>query len=78
MFILLSVCTGIYGVRVKTLRGVFTGGDMSPIPEHNMMSSVTIQAGSVVTVIRNAGNWMYIRHNDTYGWIPSNSICIIE
>lgn len=77
-FILLSVFVGIYGVRVKASRGVFTGGEMSPIPEYNMLTSVTIQPGSVVSIIRIAGEWMYVRHNDTYGWIPSSSVCIIK
>lgn len=77
-FIMSSVFAGIYGVRLKTPRGVFTGGEMSPIPEHNMMTSVTIQAGSVVSIIRSAGEWMYVRHNDTYGWIPSDRVCLIK
>lgn len=78
IFILAAVFAGIYGVRVKSLRGVFTGGEMSPIPEYNMMTSVTIQAGNVVSIIKIAGDWMYVRHNDTYGWIPSESVCLIR
>lgn len=77
-FIIGIVCVGVYGVKIKESRGVFTGGEMSPIPEHNMMTSVSIQSGSVVSVIRLAGDWMFVRHNDTYGWIPSDSICLIK
>lgn len=78
LLIFFSVFTGIYGVRVNSSHGVFTGGVMNPIPEENLMTGVTIQAGSVVSIIRSAGDWMYIRHNDTYGWIPSKSVCLIK
>lgn len=78
VFILCAVFSGIYGIRVKTVRGVFTGGQMSPIPENNMLTSVTIQPGSVVFIVRNAGAWLYVKHNDTYGWIPADSVCIIK
>ncbi|MBQ0040350.1 MAG: YrzE family protein [Treponema sp.] len=78
VFILSAVFTGIYAVHVKSQRGIFTGGEMSPIPEYNMVSGVTIQAGSVVSIIRTAGEWMYIKHNDTYGWIPSKNVCLIK
>lgn len=78
LFIIFSVFTGIYGVHVNSKCGLFIKGEMSPIPEHNIMTGIKIQPGSIVTVIRIAGDWMYIKHNDTYGWIPRESICLLN
>ena len=59
-------------------RGTYAGGTMSPIPEKTAPTGVTIQAGSVVSIIRTAGGWMYIRHNDTYGWVSAENVYIIK
>ena len=51
---------------------------MSPIPEKNILSTVTIQEGSVVYIIRTVGDWMYIRCNNTYGWVLAENIKVIK
>ncbi|MGN0728081.1 hypothetical protein [Treponema sp.] len=68
----------IYGYHLFTVRGVYAGGAMSPIPEKSVPNGVTIQAGSVVFIIRTAGDWMYIRQKDTYGWVPAENVYLIK
>lgn len=78
MFVTFAVFLSIYGYHLFTSRGIYAGGTMSPIPEKTAPTGVTIQAGSVVSIIRTAGGWMYIRHNDTYGWVSAENVYIIK
>lgn len=78
IFVTLAVFLSIYGCRLFASRGVYAGGTMSPIPETTAPTGVTIQAGAVVSIIRTAGGWMYVRHNDTYGWVSAESVYLIK
>ena len=78
IFVTFAVFLSIYGYHLFSSRGIYAGGTMSPIPEKTAPTGVTIQAGSVVSIIRTAGGWMYIRHNDTYGWVSAENVYIIK
>lgn len=78
LFVTFAVFLSIYGYHLFASRGIYAGGTMSPIPEKTAPTGVTIQAGSVVSIIRTAGGWMYIRHNDTYGWVLSENVYLIK
>jgi hypothetical protein len=68
----------VYGFRLNEKRGIFAGGKMNPIPEKNLQSGVTVPGGSVVMILRTAGGWMYIRYNDTCGWVDSRNVHLIK
>lgn len=73
-FIASAVSVFLYGYRVFSERGIYAGGKICPIPEKSIPSGVTIPAGSVVSIIRTAGGWRYIRYNDTCGWVPAETV----
>ena len=73
-----GVFSGINGIKISSITGIYEGGEMSPIPEKNILSTVTIQEGSVVYIIRTVGDWMYIRCNNTYGWVLAENIKVIK
>ncbi|MBE6354210.1 hypothetical protein [Treponema sp.] len=67
-----------YTVSISERHGVFKGGLLSPIPEENISTAVELSAGCVVSIKERAGNWLYVRHNESYGWIPKDSVYIIR
>lgn len=77
-FIVSAVFVLLYGFRVYGKHGIYTGGKICPIPEKNAPSSVTIPAGSVVSIMRTAGGWRYIQYNDACGWVPLETVLSVN
>ncbi len=74
MFVMLSVFSSIYGYKLSVKKGVYRGGSLNPIPEISVSSGVRVPSGSLVTIENEAGEWMYIRHGNTYGWVLEKNI----
>lgn len=78
LFLLASAGTVLQGISVSQQYGLFRGGNINPIPETSVQSSATIQPGLRVKIEHQVGDWIYIRYNDTYGWVTSDSVSIIR
>jgi len=78
VFTLCVMSSIIAGVEVSRRYALCEGGSVSPIPEEQASTSVTVQAGSRVQVLRDAGGWAYIRFNDTFGWVNKSEIYYIN
>lgn len=76
--VFMSFGTTVHGIRTFTPYALFIGSEVSPIPEENAMSGVTVQPGSRVKIAQRAGDWVYIGYNDTFGWVKEDSICLIR
>ncbi len=74
----LMVSTIIYGIKVKSNIGVFTGDVVYPIPEVTTVAGFPLQAGSLVKVLKKAGVWYYISINDTNGWILHDNVILVN
>ena len=72
------VFTGIQMNKVFTETALYKGGAINSIPEKNITSGVRIKEGSCVVVLKNVGNWCYIRCNDTSGWIEKENLIMIK
>lgn len=72
------VTAGIYMAQINQKRAVFSGGEMRAIPEQTISSGVTIPAGSVVFIIKSAGDWSYIKYNESYGWVLTQNVYLIR
>ena len=72
------VFTTVLMLSCFTQHGIFKGGVLSPVPEENVSASVTLKPGSLVVISQKAASWLYIRHNETYGWIPESDVLIIK
>lgn len=68
----------LLGMQVCTKTALFAGGEINAIPELHRTSDVTVQAGSRVLVKQQAGSWAYIKYNDILGWVPQNTLYIIQ
>lgn len=78
VLILLLICSILSGVQVTSKYALFAGGTVSPIPENAASSSVIMPAGSRVQVQRDTGDWVYIKYNDTYGWVLKTKLYYIK
>jgi hypothetical protein len=70
--------TIICGVMVSRTYALFIGGSVNSIPEEKINTSITIRAGSRVQVQHRAGDWVYVRSNDTYGWVQKENVYYIK
>ena len=77
-FTILFSCTSVLMLSCFTRHGIFKGGVLSPVPEENVSASVSLKPGSLVVINQKAASWLYIRHNETYGWIPESAVLIIK
>ena len=57
---------------------LFTGGEISQVPESGSGAGVFISKGSLVNIQKRTDNWSYIRCNDTYGWVMNETLLPIE
>ena len=78
VFAVCAVITVVSAVSTFEIHGIFKGGVLSPVPEENVSSGVELKAGTLVFIKQKAASWLYIRHNETYGWIPEDSVYRIE
>lgn len=73
-----SVLSMILLFSTSAHHGIFKGGTLRPVPEISVMASSHLKAGTLVTVKQRAADWLYIRHNETYGWIPADSVLEVK
>lgn len=65
-------------VRINKKTAIFRGEYLSPVPEQNSSSNVSLKKGSYIQVTKKAGNWVYIKCNETYGWTLEENIIYIN
>lgn len=75
---LVFIYSVIYSKNLSQKRGVFKGGLLSPIPEKNLSTAVELPAGCLVYIEEKASDWLYVRHNESYGWILEDSVYLIK
>ena len=73
-----SVIVVMEGVGLKTKYAIFAGGELNSIPEKDSASEVFIEGGNLVEIKKAAGGWVYIKFNETYGWVPQDYVFVIE
>ena len=78
IFVITAVAAIIYAFQFSKKSAIFKGGTLSPIPEQNVSASSSLKSGSVAVIVRSAGDWVYIRHNETYGWVLKENLLIIK
>lgn len=76
--VFLAFAVTVHGIRAFTPYALFIGGEVSPIPEDEIKSGVSVQPGSRVKVVKNAGEWVYIGYNDTFGWVKEDSLYMLN
>ncbi|MCI5523025.1 MAG: hypothetical protein MR449_02695 [Spirochaetia bacterium] len=77
-FLLVFTATVICGIKCSEKHGIFKGGVIRPIPEKNVSSAAELKSGSLVCVQSEAGKWLYVKHNETYGWILKDDMYEIK
>lgn len=78
VFSLLVLTTSLYSIKVYSKKGVYIGKFMYSIPEENVPASVVVKKGNLVQVEREAGAWLYVSYNKTYGWIQKKNIYLLK
>lgn len=78
LFAIMAASSIIYGSKLTKTYVIYMGGTLSPIPEQNVSSGVNLQSGSLAILVQKAGDWVYIKHNETYGWVLKDNILIIK
>ncbi len=68
----------IESVRFAEKRAVYCGGKIRPIPEENSSSTVSLPSGACVIEKTQTGKWVYIKYNDTYGWVEKENLIYIN
>lgn len=74
----LVVLTVIFIVKLNVKTALFTGEQLSPVPEETGSVSVVLEKGSHVTVTKKAGKWLYVKINETYGWTTEDNVIYIN
>lgn len=70
-----GICSGIScGMKY----GLFKGGYINTIPEDYVQSGVTLQVASRVKIEHQIDGWLFIRNNDTSGWVKEDAVLIIR
>lgn len=77
-FLVLVLSTVLYSVNAYSKKGVCTGKFMYTIPEENVPASVIVKKGSLVQIEREAGAWLYVSYNKTYGWIQKKNVHLLK
>ena len=75
LFLIASIW--VYATCVASY-AIFSGGEMSQVPEEKFSSSVTVTGGIRVRVMEKAGEWVYIVGTDVAGWVKNDTLWIIE
>lgn len=78
VFSVFVLYTILYSFKVYSRKGVYTGKFMYSIPEENVPASVVVKKGNLVQIERDAGAWLYVRYNKTYGWIQKKNVYILK
>lgn len=78
LFAIMAASSIIYGSKLTKTYVIYMGGSLSPIPEQNVSSGVNLQSGSLALLVQKAGDWVYIKHNETYGWVLKDNVLIIK
>lgn len=60
----------VFTARQIVPYGVFTGGEVYPIPEKNSKTSFYIHGGNRVRIMERTPGWLYIAFNNVEGWVP--------
>lgn len=76
--VLMAVSALVYGSGLSRQLAVSKGGTLYPIPESGLSQGGDLPPASVVTVLKQAGDWYYVSFNDTNGWIPSDSVILVH
>lgn len=80
----LAFCIAFAGLGIFYSRwfmqetALYRGGEIGQIPEYGATTGVDLPAGTVVQLKKHAGDWVYIRSNDTYGWVTFDKLLLIE
>ncbi|MBP5451945.1 MAG: hypothetical protein J6Y16_06895 [Treponema sp.] len=78
LFVLLVTVGILLGHQVSKKYGIYEGGEIYSIPEDTGGSGVDMPRGSVVLVKHGAAGWLYVVFNDTYGWVPEDTVRMIQ
>ena len=78
LFILLLTSGILYGHQVAKKYGLYEGGEIYSIPENAGGSGINMPEGSSVLVKHKAAGWLYVVFNDTYGWVPEDTVRMIQ
>lgn len=78
LFAIMAASSIIYGSKLTKTYVIYMGGSLSPIPEKNVSSGVNLQSGSLALLVQKAGDWVYIKHNETYGWVLKDNVLVIK
>lgn len=78
LFVLLLAVGILYGHQASKQYGIYEGGEIYSIPENTGGSGVNMPKGSPVLVKHSASGWLYVVFNDTYGWVPENTVRLIQ
>lgn len=68
----------ITGISCHMKYGLFKGGYVNTIPEESVQSGVTLQSGSRVKIEHEVNDWLFIRADDTSGWVKNDSVLVIR
>ena len=64
--------------KLHSTYGIFTGGDLSPIPEESALVPQHENGGLRVRILEKTSTWSYIVFNETGGWVLNDSLFIIR
>ncbi len=78
LFAITAASSIIYVSKLTKTYVIYMGGSLSPIPEKNVSSGVNLQSGSLALLVQKAGDWVYIKHNETYGWVLKDNVLIVK
>ena len=74
---LLALSLGL-GIQAGRKTALFAGGTVSAVPEENLSTGVPLEAARRVYIQELAGEWAYIRFEETYGWVKKDTLFFIE
>lgn len=78
LFVLFFAASVFLAVRLSMRFGIFTGGNISAIPEESASQSVSLAIGEKVRVVRVAGKWCFVENETVKGWTLSSNVIFIE
>ena len=61
-------------VKVSSRHGIFTGGNVYSVPDHQATSSNKITAGTRIKVLEITDQWCYIEIGDIGGWVEKDKV----
>lgn len=78
LFVLFFAASVFLAVRLSMRFGIFTGGNISAIPEESASQSISLAIGEKVRVVRVAGKWCFVENETVKGWTLSSNVIFIE